>query len=715
MKSTAARFARYGVGLLGLVSLGWILAGHAAPPYQHGMPTDWTHRHVIFSQPRSAKQLAQVSRNPRYWQQWVRNNVAPVLATSVTDSAIAVFHGTRSKVKPKIKRDWSEDMGSGASMGAGQFAAKYSFSLTTATCSNVANPDYTVFSTRLQSSGTTASIVAFDNLYSGCGSFGSVPTTYWAYDTTAATVPGTIKTSPVISLDGSQISFVQTDGINHGTVVLLKWKANDGTLASPSAPALQSAANYAGCTAPCMTTFDLRTGSNVQTDDITSSVYYDYSGDVAWVGDSAGLLHKFHPFFLGIPAEIRASPWPKLVNAGTALSSPVYDQFSNSVFTGDGGGFVERTDATTGAATVSGQVEFGTGLFSGPILDQTSGNVYVFASNDGTSNCASNPCSAVFQFSTTFGAGASGSEAQVGASSGTPHPLYEGGFDSAYFSSPDATGSLYVCGNTGLNPTLFRVPINGGVMAVAGTAISLSAPSSTSGCSPVTDVPNPNAPGGSEERLFVSPQDNGRPTLCGGHGCLVSIVDSPWKASTAYVVGQEILVRHIPSGTLHTEVVIIAGMSSTSPPATWTNSFGATVVDGGVTWFDQGVLTTVPLPTWVATNIYTPPSRIVDSNGSIEFETSLAGTSGGAEPTWATTVGATTIDGGVTWQNAGALPVAALPATGGTSGVISDNTVGAGTLAGASQVYFSTLGNQLCATSGGTGGCAVQASQSALQ
>jgi hypothetical protein len=711
MKSTA-RSAKFGVGLLGLVTLGWILAGHAAPPYQHGMPTDWTHRHVIFSQPRSAKQVAQVSRNPRYWQQWMRSNVAPVLATSITDSAIAVFHGTRSKVKPKIKRDWSEDMGSGASMGAGQFAAKYSFSLTTAACGTDPKPDFVVFSTGLPSS-SAASIVAFDNLYSGCG--GTVPTTYWAYNTTAATVPGTIKTSPVISLDGSQISFVQTDGFNHGTVVLLKWKGNNGTIASPVAPTLETAATYSACTAPCMTTFDLRTGSNVQTDDVTSSVFYDYSGDVAWVGDSAGLLHKFHPFFLGTPAEIRASPWPKQVT-GTALSSPVFEQVSNSVFTGDGGGFVERTDATTGVVTKSGQVDFGTGLFSGPIVDQTSGNVYVFSSNDGTlSDCAGNSCSAVFQFSTSFVASDPGSESQVGASTGTPHPLYEGGFDSAYFSSSNATGSLYVCGNTGLNPVLFRVPITGGVMAAAGTAIALSANSSTAGCSPVTDVPNPNSPGGSEERLFVSPQNNGRPTACGGSGCLVSIVDSPWKASTTYVVGQEILVRHIPEGTLHTEVVIVPGMSSTSPPATWTNSFGATVTDGGVTWFDQGQLTTVPLATWAANTIYTPPNRIVDSNGSIEFEVSLAGTSGGTQPAWATTVGAITIDGGVQWQNAGALPVAALPAAGGTSGVIIDNTVAEGTLAGTSQVYFSTLGNQICATSGGNGGCAVQASQSALQ
>ena len=135
-----------------------------------------------------------------------------------------------------------------------------------------------------------------------------------------------------------------------------------------------------------------------------------------------------------------------------------------------------------------------------------------------------------------------------------------------------------------------------------------------------------------------------------------------------------------------------------------------------MTWLDQGTLRGTPLPAWTLNHIYTPPFRILDSNGSIEVEVSLAATSGGTQPTWATTVGTITIDGGVQWQNAGALPVAALAAAGGTSGVISDNVVGAGTLAGASQVYFSTLAESDAApTSGGTGGCAVQASQSALQ
>jgi hypothetical protein len=68
----------------------------------------------------------------------------------------------------------------------------------------------------------------------------------------------------------------------------------------------------------------------------------------------------------------------------------------------------------------------------------------------------------------------------------------------------------------------------------------------------------------------------------------------------------------------------------------------------------------------------------------------------------------------VRWRNTGLPATASLAAAGGTGGIIIDNIVGSGTLAGASQVYFSTRSNQVCGSTG-TGGCAVQASQSALQ
>src|SRR5947209_4045751 len=65
----------------------------------------------------------------------------------------------------KLGRDWAEDMNSGASVGAGNYPAKFSFSLTTANCASAAQPDFVVYGTGLAGSPTQASIVAYDNLY----------------------------------------------------------------------------------------------------------------------------------------------------------------------------------------------------------------------------------------------------------------------------------------------------------------------------------------------------------------------------------------------------------------------------------------------------------------------------------------------------------------------------------------------------------------------
>jgi hypothetical protein len=54
---------------------------------------------------------------------------------------------------------------------------------------------------------------------------------------------------------------------------------------------------------------------------------------------------------------------------------------------------------------------------------------------------------------------------------------------------------------------------------------------------------------------------------------------------------------------------------------------------------------------------------------------------------------------------------AAITVAGGTSGIVIDNS---SALGGASQVYFTPLANQTCTTSGGSGGCAIQASQLGL-
>jgi hypothetical protein len=325
----------------------------------------------------------------------------------------------------------------------------------------------------------------------------------------------------------------------------------------------------------------------------------------------------------------------------------------------------------------------------------------------------------VYQTNTTFTANDVPPKAIVGTSTVTgatpgPNPLYIGAFDSAYENSTNPpTGNLYVCGNTGGPPTLYQIPITAGNMPSAGIRITQFTTSATPPCSPVTDVYNANATGGPTEWLFVSVEDNGRNLACAAGGCLFNFEDTVWQPTTTYALGQEVLALDPTSGLLFINVVVAAGTSGATTPI-WTGTPGLTTTDATVQWINQGPLTAAAPAVWSAGHLYTRPGpRILDGNGNIEVVTT-AGTTGGTVPTWNTTLGGTTVDNEVMWTNAGALGSFVLPATGGTSGIIVDNTVVPGTPAGTSQVYFSTLSDQRCGASG-TGGCAVQASQSQLK
>ncbi len=389
----------------------------------------------------------------------------------------------------------------------------------------------------------------------------------------------------------------------------------------------------------------------------------------------------------------------------------MHDLVSGNLLVGDYGGYFYRVSATTGAVTQSGQVDHGTGLVAGPIVDSTAGKVYVFSSSDGSTACAGGPCSAVYLFSTSFVGGTTGQEAVVGTSVAfppNPNPMYEGAFDSTYHASANATGNLYVCGNTGGPPTLYQIPILAGIMSAAVTGPALA--TATAGCSPVTDISNPNATGGTAEWIFAGPQASGSGNNCAAGGCAMNFNVQPWKSSTVYAVGDEVLDTNF-----QIQVVRTGGTSRTAVlghPA-WNTTVDGSTTDASVRWTNQGPHL-ASHPAWVASHAYIVGTEILDSNGNVQW-VSTAGTSkAGAHPAWSATVNGQTTDGGVRWRNVGPLATFSLAAAGGTSGIIMDNTVGSGTLTGASQVYFSTQGNQACGTSG-TGGCAIQASQSALK
>jgi hypothetical protein len=682
---------------LGVLGFSVISQGQTSPDSQEPVPvtTDWSHKHVVFSSPSTREQAARVEQDVRYWQQLYRRQLAMTLPSEQTGSG----------ENANVGQDWAENMGNNATVGAGNYPAKFSFSLTTANCGSAIQPDFTVYNTGLTGSAVRASIVAYDNLYSGCT--GTVPAVYWAYNTGAK-----IATSAVISFDGKQVAFVQTLG-GAARLVLLKWAASTTeTVTNPGTPTPVSVAAYRTCTAPCMVSVALTDSGGTAHDDTLSSVFYVYSQDTAYVGDSGGWLHQFTGVFKGTPAEVRTGGWPVHVNPLTskALSVAVHDFLSGNTFVEDAGGFLYRVSSGA-TVTASGRLDYGTGLVQGPIVDPTVGVVYVFASSDNSGACPGGAnCTSLYVLNSSFAAGATGVKKAVGASTHTgttPNPFYIGGFDSTYLNSGNATGNLYVCGNTGGPPTLYKVAVAGGVLGTVTTGPVIS--TSTTSCSSVTDIQNPNAAGGATEWIFASADANGIATGCAG-GCIFNFKNTPWKASTAYTVGQEVLDTHF-----HIQVVKTAGTSGGTTPV-WSTTVGSLTTDGTVTWFNQGLTTQITTAVWVPNTAFLVGNTILDSNNNIEFVTATSGNkkSGGTQPVWNTTVGGTTVDNKVTWTNTGPIAASSLASAGGASGTIIDNFVSSGAMAGASQVYFSTLGNQTCGSSG-TGGCAMQASQAALK
>jgi hypothetical protein len=586
------------LGAAFVIALVVVRGAKAGEEHVH-LVTDWSHRHLVYSEPRSLMQRFEFSTHTRYRQQWMRRNAERRHDRDEWRWRHAPEHPNH------LRGDWSEDMGTGATVGAGNFPAKFSFDPTSANCQTPAppagqQPDFVVYGTSLAGSGK-ATIVAFTNLYTSCT--GGTPLTYWAYNTGAT---GAVVTSPVLSFDGSQVAFVQsTPGA--ATLVILRWKAGGtGTLSTPET--LVSG----GCTAltaPCQTSITFST-ANIDTTptDTFSSPFYDYLNDAIYVGDSMGFLHKFTGVFLGTPAEVVCTVssgttecilpfgtniWPASLTGGFGhLNSPVFVQSVSQALVTGSDGVLYTVDATGGGAsnsTFNSTVKLAnTGFDDGPLVDLTTGMVYVFARAD-------NPASVTAVIQVPVPAtpsdlhNALGTVAIISNSATNPAlAFYNGAFDNAYYTS-GGTGNLYACSTSGTLNALWKIPIASGVMGTPVVGPTLT--TSNVGCSPITEFEN-----GVTDRMFLSVAGSavtGAPINCSaGSGCIMS--------------------------------------------------------------FD-----------------------ITDTS---------------------------------TWGTSTATAVTATE-TGGTSGIIIDNSSSAG---GASQVYFTPLLDQTCTTSGGSGGCAIQTSQSGL-
>jgi hypothetical protein len=388
-------------------------------------------------------------------------------------------------------------------------------------------------------------VIAFNQLYQGtapgaCNGDWNVegatkaPNVSWAYNTGSGYIA---ETSPVLSYhDGAkQVAFLQRNG-NALQLVLLKWKAGEGSPGAPATPPVAAnASDYrqstGACSASsaCMFVMGLAGTSNAGNTPTFSSPFVDYAGDVLWVGDGNGRLHKFTGVFKGDPAEVTTGGFPATVAAGMKLSPPVY--FAGSVYVGSQsggagvGGRIHRVDAASGSVASSTKVanDTTTGFRESPfvVVHGNSASIYGFVFNDGTSGdgsaCQPTPdnndaCRVVVRFASGFANAAEPAQkVYVGRGNSAVSTLYGGAFDEAFYSSADGTGAMYIVGGAIADtfvPTLWKIPIIAGAMGapLPGRVVGSNDCNAVGDCltntwdwSPVTVIKN-----GDNEYLYFS-------------------------------------------------------------------------------------------------------------------------------------------------------------------------------------------------------------------
>ena len=616
------------VAIVATVLAGGGMAKRKTAPHV-GQVLDWSNRHVLYPQGASLRALAVGERDPRAYWNYLRliqaaNRATPasyeatrepdaVLGRDLRDSARSreapvILAPRRPPMRPILpvrppnpEVDWSIAL-AGAGTAANMFPAKYSFDVNaTPDCTG----DFVVFAVNANATAARANIVALNNLYSGttstsCGT-NQAASVLWAYD--AGTGTSRIRTSPIISLDGTKVAFI--DGNNPAVFHVLTPTAGQGTITVPATP---TPAQIADVT--------LTTGA-----DSNGSPFVDYYGDVAYVATNNGRIFKITGVFNGTPA-LAGAPWP-LTAGATTLTEPVIDFGTGNIFVGSANGrlygFTPAGVAIPGSPVIIGSGLANGGITDAPLVDVVNGLIYVATGDNAAQVNAVVAQTRTSTFATVSTAAIGNTNAAV---------IHAGAFNDAYFNvTTNMTGTtsewfLYECGvSTGAltNPVLYRLGFNAARQinaAVDATSVSLSA-NNGEVCSPITEFKN------GVDRLFLSLLTSAQveffdvsttttPTL-GGTGAVSPV---PQTGGTSGIIvdnsnslpqASSIYFTRLATGTCFTANVVAApnGATETGNVVTITTTtahgfgVGESVTLAGVLVGYNGahVVTSVPSPT----------------------------------------------------------------------------------------------------------------------
>jgi hypothetical protein len=346
--------------------------------------------------------------------------------------------------------------------------AKFSFNTATADCTN----DYVVYALNVAGSDTQPNIVRLNSIYAGPGGLcGSSPTLKSAYQVNTRDVTGLLKlngqmlTSPILSLDGTKIAFIETvtsstlacPGLTLPNTCSISFMCSPGehqeatdptTAPTVCTPQWRPQAATRRITPPSRLTYSAAATTY-------SSPWVDYdSGDHAYFGDDNGKLYRSTCTFRcasGVSPQI-SGDWPVTVaGAGVKLSPPVHDSSTNKIFVGGSNGKLYMINlaicpgigCTITSVNVGSSNAFG-GIKDGPLVDTTFQTVFAFAGDDGTGS------GVMFQTNEALNLGPN-----IAATMGSAafFDILDGAADDAYFNNAiggaSVSGHLFSCGANG--------------------------------------------------------------------------------------------------------------------------------------------------------------------------------------------------------------------------------------------------------------------------
>ena len=519
---------------------------HLSAP-QVGIIQDWSTQHVIYTRNGSVDDMLKVRNDPRFLNSYLLHykrehpsqiQTAPANDTTLSESAYA--EGSAAEMQPELltlrpeplplppvhkpplknkhtKIDWAVDLGGTYGMAIGESPAFWGYSpVGTPTCTTSKGQigDFIVFSLKATpAKSSQANLVGLTNLYAGSsptGICGSLPTFLFSY----AIGSGGSLLSPVLSLDGTKVAWIENTGTGSGQAVfhVTTWVYGEGTSATTGAVAVDVENGTCTSGKSCdvaidYTTLTTLTGCTATSFINTNSeIYVDYPSDTAFVGADNGILYHLKGIFKGTPTfdyctTVNAS-------ASTGLSGGVYDSHLSTpeffisdskviyAYTLGASGFTKvatYTYASGAAATYTGP---------GPLLDAFNNYIYLFSADDLAGHTS------VTQLTTSL---TSPTVVPLGpASTDSYKVLFYGTFDNNYFNNgPKVAGStLYTCGgytSQTAAQALYAIGFTSSgtvnTTPVMGANINVDPPTAAhpnGTCSPITEFFD-----GSKDRIFL--------------------------------------------------------------------------------------------------------------------------------------------------------------------------------------------------------------------